>query len=265
MGLSSLLCSLLAFSMLLCSHGLKIAPANVLKKVRLASAALVLAQTFAGIAHADPSMKEQLRALQNSQIDTQLVRLNKLRALDSNLNPGFVSRSQIAKGVVQLPLPDSRVDPTLYPLGIPDAASLDEALTTDQATLFITAVGKNSGPVAAKKYKLRDLKFPLYIELTEKDLVFPYTADAWEKSSLSQGGISLTCVLDPDGKLATSEGADRFGFAVSDVVEQEGVLRRSESSVNINFKSDGAPYNAEDVDFLGRIDTELDRLGFSTF
>jgi hypothetical protein len=245
-----------------------ISPSNLLKKGRIASvAALVLAQlSVAGIAHAaEPTMKEQLRELQNTQIDTQLVRLNKLRALDSSLASGFVSRSQIAKGVVQLPLPDSSVDPTTYPLGLPDAASLDEGLTSDQATLFITAVGKKSGPVAAKKYRLRDLKFPLYIELAERDLIFPYTPDAWEKSPLSQGGISLTCVLDADGKLSTSEAADRFGFAISDVVEKEGVVRRADTSVNINFKSDGAAYSAEDVDFLSRIDVELDRLGFSTF
>lgn len=46
-------------------------------------------------------------------------------------------------------------------------------------------------PVAAKKYPAKDLKFPFIFELETKDLLFPYTADAWKERPQAKDTIAM--------------------------------------------------------------------------
>lgn len=104
----------------------------------------------------------------------------------------------------------------------------------DTATLFVLAVGREGPPLAATKFKLKGLEFPVVFELTtdgkkweriEKelnlflayysliilipfyyfrwtDLLFPYTADAYQKSNNAKDTIAVTTILTPAATLA---------------------------------------------------------------
>eukprot|EP01031_Cornospumella_fuschlensis_P041871 gene41871-51110_t len=231
--------------------------------------ALVASQLLTPLGYADDndSLQDQLKEMQKEQVSQQVANFDEQRrAGDSSLKDGFVSRSQVAKAMVTLLPTRSDIDPTQYPLGLTEAVSLDSAFDSDEAALLCSAVGRQEAPVASKKFKLKDVKFPLFLEMTTKDLMFPYTPEAWLASPLSQDNIAVTCVLDPDGRLATPEASDRYGFGISDHLTDadSGVVKRGEARVNINFKSDGRPYSSVELELLGRIDNELDRLGFST-
>ena len=149
------------------------------------------------------------------------------------------------------------VDASLYPLGFPEASELDLAFANDEATMVITAVGREGPPVAAKRMKLKGLQFPMMFELTTSDLIFPYTAKAWENSPLSKDSIAVTCILDTDGQLITPSAFDRFGFAISAPAVLGDLSQRTEAKVNINLKSDGHKYTVEELDLLSRVDNYL--------
>ena len=76
----------------------------------------------------------------------------------------------IARGTVMIAANMYGVDASLYPLGFPEAAELDQAFANEEATMVITAVGRDGPPVAAKRMKLKGLQFPLSFELTSSDL-----------------------------------------------------------------------------------------------
>ena len=65
------------------------------------------------------------------------------------------------------------MDPSRYPLGFADAVSLDPLYDNDKAALILTAVGRSGPPVAAKRYQLKTVQFPLVFEMTTEDLLFP--------------------------------------------------------------------------------------------
>ncbi len=214
----------------------------------------------------DVSLQDQLKKVQKEQVSEQVRGLEVQRtAGDSSLRAGYVSRSLVAKAIVTLLPARSDIDPTQYPFGVADAMVIDGAFNNDQAALLCSAVGRQAAPVAAKKYLLQGLKFPLFMEMNTKDLMFPYTSEAWLNSPLSADNMAITCILDPDGRLSTPEVTDRYGFGISDsITKEDGVVTRAEAKVNINFQSDGRPYTESELELLGRIDNELDRLGFSS-
>lgn len=174
------------------------------------------------------------------------------------------------------------VNPSEYPLGLPSATSLDTVYDQGDAALILSAVGREGPPFAAKKFPLKDQKFPFPFELTSQDLMFPYTAEAWGRSPLRTGSISVACVLDADGRLATPSTNDRFGYAISVVLNQEQVnkgtpltstslstsasgeaemsVARSEVSIDINLKADGRPYSSDELELMSKVDTELERM-----
>ena len=175
----------------------------------------------------------------------------------------------------------NNVDPSQYPLGFNEASTIDPAFGDDQAALIITAVGKNSPPVAVRKMQLNKLKFPYVFELTVDDLMFPYNTDIWLKSPLSQNSLSITCILDKDGSLITPSNIDRFGFAISDPIsvykgtsvvvvnddKNKEVLTlpdRLDAKISINLKSDGHEYSKEELELLSRVQNEIERLNKST-
>ena len=61
-----------------------------------------------------------------------------------------------------------------YPFGYSEAASLDDAFRDIKAFLYISVVGKNGPPVAAKGYRLNTIKFPYECTISTSDLLFPY-------------------------------------------------------------------------------------------
>lgn len=148
----------------------------------------------------------------------------------------LTTHAVIARGVVTLsPLialenaGSSTIDPSKYPLGLPFATDIDSRFALPDRsgdsdptpTLFLTAVGRDGPPLAAKKIRLgmgqddaSQFMFPLYVELTTADLLFPYSDEVWRQLPPQQRGdsISVTAVLDSDGQLAgPPSSADSFG------------------------------------------------------
>ena len=164
----------------------------------------------------------------------------------------------IVNGVVSIRADDvSAVD---FPLGYPDAASIDESFGDNQAYLYITVVGKSVPPVAAKRFRLNTIQFPFKFRVSIDDLLFPYTRETWLKSPLSKGSVACTAVIDKDGVLATSSNIDRFGFAISDPENKDETFSRTLADVEINIKSDGRGYSQSDLEILTRVDAEIERL-----
>jgi hypothetical protein len=98
----------------------------------------------------------------------------------------------IAKGIVSLSTSGTGVDPSRYPLGFADAVSLDPLYDNDKAALILTAVGRSGPPVAAKRYQLKTVQFPLVFEMTTEDLLFPVSI-AFYSSIVLLVDVSITC------------------------------------------------------------------------
>mmetsp|Transcript_38135 Transcript_38135/g.38826 ORF Transcript_38135/g.38826 Transcript_38135/m.38826 type:complete len:299 (-) Transcript_38135:383-1279(-) len=225
---------------------------------RLISLALVAPFCFVSPALAEQSLQEQLKVVQALQLQQQQESLDSQQQSVVKRGASYEAGELLAKGVVTL-LPDSRFDPSQYPLGLPDAVTLDPGLGDEKATLYLTAVGREGPPVAAKKLSLKGVSFPYLFEITTQDLLFPYTPEAWRKTSASGDTIAVTCILDTDGVLTTPSKSDRFGFAISDPVALSGSFQRTEAKVAVSMKSDGRPYTQEELEVLGRLDRELDK------
>lgn len=213
---------------------------------------------------ADSTFQDQLRVVQAQQVNEQVNRVDEERKIEKNNKQD--NNDIIGLGLVALPASSNeQVDPTAYPLGFADATSLDSKYSSKDASLIITAVGKQSNfPLAGKKYELNKIKFPFYFELKTKDLMFPYTAlSEADRRKLSTDSVAITAILDCDGQLSTSNACERFGFSISDPIKLDGVMSRTEARITTSFRSDGKEYNANDVDLLERVDAELKRLGFS--
>ena len=208
------------------------------------------------------TLRDQLLAVQRLQTEQQKQRvLEEERRLEAETN---IKTIVIARGIVSVAPTGLAygVDASLFPFGIENPASLDPALGNPRAALFITAVGRQGPPVAARRVPLATVQFPYVFALTDADLIFPYTTAAWLQSPLSSDAVALTAVLDADGVLATPDEADRFGFSISDPIRGGrggggGNLQQwTEAKISINLKSDGKPYSPDEVELLGRIDSE---------
>lgn len=207
-------------------------------------------------------LKEQLVKLQSSQVDEQNKLLIRSRDKDSSRVGNYVSKNQIAKAVISLPPPpDSDLDPSQYPLGLTSAQYLNANLAGPKAAMIVTAVGRDGPPLAAKKIPLRDLQFPVFVELTTSNLIFPYNEEIWQSSPISEDSVSIACVLDEDGVLSTNEDSAWYGFAISDVItNSDGKIARREAALNVNLQSDSRQYDKTEMDLVGRVDNELTRI-----
>ena len=209
---------------------------------------------------AEQSLVEQLKVIQALQLQEQKENLDKQNQEVLQKSLTYDTVKLIARGVVSLVPPGNSADPSLYPLGLSDASLLDPAFANKDATIYLTAVGREGPPIAAKKYKLENVKFPLVFEISTDDLFFPYTEDAWLKSPLSSDTIAVTCILDTDGSLVTPSEFDRFGFALSEPVKLGGAFQRTEAKIAVSLKSDGKPYAPEELEMLSRIEREISRI-----
>lgn len=246
----------------------------------------ITAPTIAAAAP-DTSLRDQLRVLQVLQVDDQNRKLQAGEE-DSKSKKNFEAGEVVlVHGTVSL-IPPVGVDTTQYPLGYSRARDLEASLSANKACLILTAVGREGPPLAAKKYnQLDDLEFPLVFDITTKNLIFPYTKEAYLKSKVGEDSLAVTAVLDEDCLLTTNSATSHFGFALSDpkpvtsfkTINREDLLLedgpisatglaatpksdgllRTQANVAVRLKSDGKQYNDEETDMLSRIDRELSR------
>lgn len=204
------------------------------------------------------SLKDQLKAVQALQLQEQVRVVKQAKRGKETESLEFNDVDTIVNGIATLRADGASA--VEYPLGYPDATSVDEAFGGKQAYLYISIVGKNGPPVAAKRYRLNTVKFPFEFKVTTDDLLFPYSRETWLKSPLSKGPVACTAVIDRDGALVTASDVDRFGFAIADPVNMNDAFSRSLANVEINLKSDGKTYSKSDLEILSRVDSEIERL-----
>lgn len=221
-----------------------------LKLIAIYSA--VIGNFLSPVFAAEQSLQEQLKVIQALQVQDQEKSFENQASQVLNKGATYAAGELIARGIIKL-VP-SGGETAQFPLGLPNAATLDAAFDNDESMLFLTAIGREGPPVAAKKYKLKELEFPFVFEITTAELLFPYTPDAWLKSSLSADINAVTCILDVDGQLVTPSPSDRFGFALSNPTNLGGTFQRTEAKLDISLKSDGRPYTPEEAELLGRVD-----------
>ena len=229
-----------------------------------AVALLLSSQLSLPNAMAEVSFAEQLKVVQALQAEQQRTRVSEAREEELVRESEYERGRLIARGLVSLPAPGT--SSSEFPFGYTDASTLDPSFGSEEARLILTAVSKQGPPVAAKRYKLREVSFPFVFEITTDDLLFPYNAKIWESSPLSENSISVTCILEPDGKLVTPEPQARFGFAISDPIKSRSAkepFMRTDAKISVSLKSDGRPYSPTEIDLLSRVDSELNRLGDS--
>lgn len=163
----------------------------------------------------------------------------------------------IARGVVTLGADNSKGNP----FGYSAATDYDPSYDNKDATLFLLAVGREGPPLAARKLPAKDVKFPLVFELTTSDLIFPYTEDAWLKSTNSKDTIALTAIITPANRIAEPNDSERFGFGVSDPITFAGKLSRDSANINVEGKIDKGLFTPQEIAILSAVDTQLERLG----
>jgi hypothetical protein len=201
------------------------------------------------------SLQEQLQNIAKLQLLDQQKQLeqDELDALNRQIK--YSEGKLIATGKIILG-PET---PTL-PLGVSKPSLLSSELADDKATLFILAVGRDGPPLAAKKYAVSDLKFPLVFEILDTDLIFPYTPEAWRQSSNSKDTIAVTALLSPANLLATPNPYTKVGFGLSQPLNIAGLLSRSPAKVVVKDNVDTTLYSPEEIKLLSGVDTELNRI-----
>ena len=230
------------------------------------SAAIAVNPAFAATPP-DSTLQDQLRvlqALQKVEEPRKKEPVSDVGAIDADFN--------IITGTVSISSQLLATDPANYPLGLMDASSLSSKFSSnDKASLIVTAVGRNGPPLAARKYQLKDMKFPFLFSLSTRDLMFPYNREIWAKSSVSTDTLAVTCVLDPDGMLSKPDIEERFGFTISDKINTGSrvsldsgipigagaVGGRGEVRVVVSLRSDGKEYSEAERELLAKIDSFL--------
>jgi hypothetical protein len=165
----------------------------------------------------DRTFEDQLKVISALQVEKQIDGVRERKEKDQLREKG-ASDSVIATGIVALPPPSGKgIDVTQYPLGYARANLLENSFEAEDAALIITAVPASGPPFAAKIVRnLNKQDFPYPFSIRTSDLIFPYTEAAWRRSPLARKSVSLTAILDPDGKLTTPDDA-HFGFATSSI------------------------------------------------
>mmetsp|Transcript_27262 Transcript_27262/g.35348 ORF Transcript_27262/g.35348 Transcript_27262/m.35348 type:complete len:156 (-) Transcript_27262:395-862(-) len=127
-----------------------------------------------------------------------------------------------------------------------------------KSALFIAAYGNKGPPIAAKKYLLSEIRFPLAFELTKQDLLFPYTASAWEKDPQSKEKLGIVALLDTDGIIATVSENDQVAAAESKPIKIAGSFLRTEGKLVMKKRPNTDPYAPSEVSKLQKIDAQLE-------
>lgn len=159
----------------------------------------------------------------------------------------------VAKGSITLKNQDSQA----LPLGFRSAADIDAVYTSNDASLFVLAIGREGPVLAAKKYPLKDLQFPMVFELVSSDLLPPNTEESWAESANSKDSVALTAIISSSGALAQPQGFERIGLGVSDPVTFAGAKIRSTARINVFDKLNLKLYTPKEIDLLSAVDDEL--------
>lgn len=200
-----------------------------------------------------PTLKDQLNDIQKEKVDIQkaMKDADEQAALTRQLT--YPEGRLIARGFVSL-----EVKPGAE-LGYYTASELDPVYgTSEDSSLFILGVGRDGPPLAARRFKLNDIKFPFTFELTTDDLLFPYNEDAWLKSDVRKDSIATTALISTGSSISKPTQTERYGFGLSDPVMFAGQQTRSASKMNVVGKVDGKLYTPDDVALLSGIDKGLD-------
>ncbi len=198
----------------------------------MGSAALILAQPQSS---RGMTVLEQLQQVKETNVAT-------LPLADESSDRGAL----IARGTISLPL------------DAPTAAQVDaKAFDNDNAALFITVFGRSGPPIAAVKFRLKALRFPLRFEIRTADLLFPLTAEAWASDSRNGGELGLAASADSDGNDVTATTSDLIGFASSSPLKIGGAMQLSDVKITLAQRVNFNGYTDEQVDLLRRIDAQL--------
>ena len=205
---------------------------------------------------ADTSLTEQLRSYRTAQESSTKTRIetDESEAISRALK--YPDGYLVGRALVSL------VTDAGYsgPYGVPESYLVNPDLGKDEATMILLAVGRDGPPLAAKKIaSLNTLKFPLIVEITCEDLLFPYTSSAWLSSSNKLDSMALTVVLSSDGKLSTAAPSDRIGLGLSELANIAGVTTRTTANIATTQRIDLSLYSKEDIELLTGIDAALDR------
>eukprot|EP00597_Dinobryon_sp_UTEXLB2267_P018121 CAMPEP_0201097948 /NCGR_PEP_ID=MMETSP0812-20130820/7005_1 /ASSEMBLY_ACC=CAM_ASM_000668 /TAXON_ID=98059 /ORGANISM="Dinobryon sp., Strain UTEXLB2267" /LENGTH=243 /DNA_ID=CAMNT_0047353113 /DNA_START=129 /DNA_END=860 /DNA_ORIENTATION=- len=201
------------------------------------------------------SLQSQLKALQQDRVLQQKQQLEEKQQNLLTKQLQYPEGRLISRGVIIL----TAGDPVTYPYGFTSAADVDPQFASDTSTLFILGVGREGPPLAAKSYPLKDIQFPFVFELlSNEDLLFPYTEDAWLKSDNAKDSIATTAILSSSNQLSAPANTERYGFGLSEPITFAGVLTRSSTNIGVTGKIDSSLYTQEETDLLAGIDRALD-------
>ena len=202
------------------------------------------------------AFENQLQLIRSRQINEQRAKFENEEAAAVNAEIKYPAGKLLARGAILLGADGTNAQQ--FPYGVTDTSAIGAAFESDDATLFLLAVGKEDGvPAAAKKYKVKGLGFPFIFEITTDDLIFPYTPEAWAASDQAVNSVVTTAILSPTSLLAAPAGTEMVGYAVSEPVNIAGSLQRSTARVFINGKVNAALYTKEEKELLGGVDRAL--------
>jgi hypothetical protein len=225
--------------------------------LRRVCAASLCGLLFTSNVHAEVSLTQQLQEIRLQDINKQKDVVRKaeedLMSREILYKPGKL----VARGVTSLTT--DGLDPREFPLGLSSAAMIDADFGKDSAALFLLAVGRDGPPLAARKVLIKDLTFPLVWEMTDEDLIFPYTPEAWDSSPFSKDTIAVTAILNSEGRLSLPIAAQRIGYATSDPTIIAGTTQRTSANMLVSNKIDSSLYTVEELTLLKSIDEELDQ------
>jgi hypothetical protein len=212
--------------------------------------------------HAD-GIAEQLKLYQTQQVSSMRARYENAESNAVKQELLYKPGELIARGAVMISS-DYQQDKKNFPLGLETASQVDSNFDNPDATLYLIAVAKQDGvPMAVKKMKISELKFPIIFEIISKDLLFPYTEQAWADGPQSADSVVVTCIMSTIGDLSRPDPNTRLGFAVSEPVNIAGSLQRSTARIDVNTKVDTRLYTKDETELLTNVEAALVKKGFS--
>lgn len=207
-------------------------------------------------------LSEQLQQLRQQQIEKQRTSSQQKEEELMSKELMYPEGRLIARGIVSLTPSQNpnNFDKANFPYGLLRASEINEVFNNDDSTLFLLAVGREGPPLAAKKVKANNIEFPYVFEITSDDLLFPYTPDAWLKSSNSKDTVAVTAILSLDGILSTPSDFEYVGFALSDPVVIAGAQGRVTAKVNLSGKIDKALFTETETANLKSVDDGINSI-----
>eukprot|EP01039_Chlorochromonas_danica_P009196 gene9196-10156_t len=204
------------------------------------------------------SLQAQLQELRMSSIGLQKALLEKQ---DENLIAQellYPEGKLVGRGAVYLDA-DER-NRLLYPYGFQKASDIDALYDSEDASLFVLALGRQPPPFAAKRFPLRDLTFPFVFELTSDDLLPPQTPETFKTSSTIQDTITFTTLITPSRYLSNPTGHERFAFGMTDPKVFAGKIIRSRADLHVPIRLEKNDYKQSDLQLLATFDQALEKL-----